>query len=374
MPLRTSTSDTLPPLNVIFGESSSAMLRIRKQLDRIAQADFPVLIHGESGTGKDILARLFHQLSPWRSGPFVKINCPAIPDSLLESELFGYERGAFTGANTVKPGRVEMAHRGTLFLDEISEIGIGLQSKLLQLLQDGQFCRVGAQEDQKVEVRVICATNRQLEKEIERGNFRSDLFYRINVLNIHVPPLRQRPNDIPTLVNYFIDVNNDKYSASAPNISASTMRKLQAYSWPGNIRELENVIKRYIILGSNSVFDELPEQPTSANPAWALLIPPEVEQGSSVSLKKLAKELVRELEMQVIPKSLLAHGWNRKQTARALKISYRALLYKIRDFGLTPPAGSSPAASTPGPDSKEADEVEDLGDEALPVSPSARTP
>jgi two-component system response regulator AtoC len=370
MPLRTPTSDPLPPLNVIFGESSPAMLRIRKQLDRIAQADFPVLIHGESGTGKDILARLFHQLSPWRSGPFVKINCPAIPDSLLESELFGYERGAFTGANTVKPGRVEMAHRGTLFLDEISEIGIGLQSKLLQLLQDGQFCRVGAQEDQKVEVRVICATNRQLEKEIEKGNFRSDLFYRINVLNIHVPPLRQRPNDIPMLVNYFIELYNEKYSATAANLNPSTMRKLQAYSWPGNIRELENVVKRYIILGSKSVFDELPDQQSSANPALALLIPPEIAQGSSISLKKLARDLVRELEIQVIPKSLQAHGWNRKQTARALKISYRALLYKIRDFGLSPPADLSPSASPPEPDSDDVDEVEDVSEEALPVSPA----
>jgi two-component system response regulator AtoC len=259
-----------------------------------------------------------------------------------------------------------MAHRGTLFLDEISEIGIGLQSKLLQLLQDGQFCRVGAQEDQKVEVRVICATNRQLEKEIEKGSFRSDLFYRINVLNIHVPPLRQRPNDIPTLVNYFIDLYNDKYKASAANVSASTMRKLQAYSWPGNIRELENVIKRYIILKSNSVFDELPEQHESANPALALMIPPEVAQGASVSLKNLARELVRQLEIQVIPKSLLAHGWNRKQTARALKISYRALLYKIRDFGLSPPTESSPQASTPESDSEE---VEDVGEQAVPVNP-----
>jgi two-component system response regulator AtoC len=164
MALGTSSIDPLPPLNVIFGKSAS-MRGIREQLERISAANLPVLIHGESGTGKDVLARLFHKLSPWASGPFVKINCPAIPASLMESELFGYERGAFTGANTAKPGRVEMAHRGTLFLDEISELDLGLQSKLLQLLQDGQFCRIGAHEDKKVEVRVVCATNRKLEQE-----------------------------------------------------------------------------------------------------------------------------------------------------------------------------------------------------------------
>src|SRR5215831_18104740 len=224
------------PDDILFGRASS-MTETRSRAEKISHTNVPVMLSGEGGTGKEALARWIHAKSEYAGGEFVKVNCAAIPGTLLESELFGYEKGAFTGANTVKPGRVEMANRGTLFLDEISEIGIGLQSKLLQLLQDGQFSRVGAQEDQKVEVRVICATNRQLEKEIEKGNFRSDLFYRINVLNIHVPPLRQRPNDIPTLVNYFIELYNEKYNASAPNLDASTMRKLQAYSWPGNIRE-----------------------------------------------------------------------------------------------------------------------------------------
>src|SRR5438045_7014063 len=178
------------------------MQALRARLDRVAGANVPVLLHGESGTGKDIIARMVHGLSPWRTGPFVKVNCPAIPGTLLESELFGYEKGAFTGAFGAKPGRVEMAHRGTLFLDEISELDLSLQSKLLQLLQDGQFCRIGAQEDKKVEVRVVCATNRNLESEIEGGTFRQDLFYRINVVNLHLPPLRERRGHIQDLATY----------------------------------------------------------------------------------------------------------------------------------------------------------------------------
>src|SRR5271167_869981 len=172
-----------PPETVVFGKSE-AMLTLRARLDKVASANVPVLIQGESGTGKDIIARMIHALSPWKTGPFVKVNCPAIPGTLLESELFGYEKGAFTGAYGTKRGRVEMAHRGTLFLDEIAELDAVLQAKLLQLLQDGQFSRIGAEEDKKVEVRVVCATNRHLHGEIEHGNFRQDLFYRIAAMTI----------------------------------------------------------------------------------------------------------------------------------------------------------------------------------------------
>src|SRR5947207_5725277 len=242
----------VPPESVVFGHSE-AMQALRSRLDKVAAANVPVLIHGESGTGKDIIARLVHGLSPWKSGPFVKVNCPAIPGTLLESELFGYERGAFTGAYGSKPGRVEMAHRGTLFLDEISELDLALQSKLLQLLQDGQFCRIGAQEDKKVEVRVVCATNRQLEVEIETGSFRQDLFYRINVVNLRMPPLRERRGDIEDLAMYFLDYYNRKYNCRARALSSDLMSALQKYHWPGNIRELENLIKRYVILGNEDV-------------------------------------------------------------------------------------------------------------------------
>src|SRR3981081_1409974 len=184
-----------PPEAIIFGRTD-AMHAVRDRLSKLAGANVPVLIEGESGTGKDIIARMVHTNSPWRTGPWVKVNCPAIPGTLLESELFGYEKGAFTGAYGMKPGRVEMAHRGTLFLDEISELDLGLQSKLLQLLQDGQFCRIGAQENKKVEVRVVCATNRKLEQEIESGTFRADLFYRINVVNLRMTAVRERDFDI----------------------------------------------------------------------------------------------------------------------------------------------------------------------------------
>src|ERR1700739_530131 len=208
-----------PPDAVVFGKSE-AMQSLRARMDKVASANVPVLINGESGTGKDIIARMIHGLSPWKTGPFVKVNCPAIPGTLLESELFGYEKGAFTGAFGSKPGRVELAHRGSLFLDEISELDLALQSKLLQLLQDGQFCRIGAQEDKKVEVRVVCATNRDLEEEIVNGAFRADLFYRINVVNLHMPALRERASDIPQLVSYFLEYYNRKFNARAVHPSA----------------------------------------------------------------------------------------------------------------------------------------------------------
>jgi len=317
----------MPPDTIVFGRSE-AMNGVRDRLAKLAGANVPVLIQGESGTGKDIIARMVHAASPWRTGPWVKVNCPAIPGTLLESELFGYEKGAFTGAYGVKPGRVEMAHRGTLFLDEISELDMALQSKLLQLLQDGQFCRIGAQEDKKVEVRVVCATNRKLEQEIENGTFRSDLFYRINVLNLHLPPLRERAGDIPDLVAYFLEHHNRKYNCRAKPLSSELMAVLRKYHWPGNIRELENLIKRYVILGNEDVIS------TDLAPRTADFFSTDIPVDGQISLKKLTRQCVRELERKVILKVLQNHHWNRKKAARALSISYRALLYKIRDAGL----------------------------------------
>ena len=316
-----------PPDTVVFGQSET-MQSLRSRLDRVAAANVPVLIHGESGTGKDIIARMVHALSPWKSGPFVKVNCPAIPGTLLESELFGYERGAFTGAYGSKPGRVEMAHRGTLFLDEISELDMPLQSKLLQLLQDGQFCRIGAQADKKVEVRIVCATNRKLEEEIENGTFRQDLFYRINVVNLYMPPLRERRTDIEGLSSYFLEHYNRKYNCKARPLSPELMDVLQKYHWPGNIRELENLIKRYVILGSEEVIS------TDLQPRDADLLTSEINFDGPISLKKLTRQATRALERKIILRVLHNHHWNRKKAARALSISYRALLYKIRDAGL----------------------------------------
>ena len=319
----------IPPEAIVFGRSE-AMQALRDRMDKVASANVPVLIQGESGTGKDIIARMIHGLSPWKTGPFVKVNCPAIPGTLLESELFGYEKGAFTGAYGSKPGRVELAHRGTLFLDEISELDLALQSKLLQLLQDGQFCRIGAQEDKKVEVRVVCATNRRLEDEIESGTFRQDLYYRINVVNLRMPPLRERRGDIDDLVDYFLEYYNRKYNCRARSLSAELMSALQKYHWPGNIRELENLVKRYVILGNEDVIssDLVTREQEYFNPDLNLDGP--------ISLKKLTRQATRELERKVILKVLQANHWNRKEAARALSISYRALLYKIRDAGLPP--------------------------------------
>ena len=317
----------VPPDSIIFGRSE-AMRVMRERLEKVAAANVPVLIQGESGTGKDIIARLIHKLSPWRGGPYVKVNCPAIPGTLLESELFGYEKGAFTGAFGMKPGRVEMAHRGTLFLDEISELDPALQSKLLQLLQDGQFCRIGAQEDKKVEVRVVCASNRNLEQEIESGSFRQDLYYRINVVNLQLPSLRERREDIEELVNFFLETYNRKFNCRAKAMSAASMTKLKKYHWPGNIRELENVLKRYVILGSEDVVD------TELAPVELSLFTTDIAIDGPISLKKITRQAVHELERKIILKVLQMHHWNRKQAAKTLQISYRALLYKIRDAGL----------------------------------------
>ncbi len=319
----------IPPEAVVFGQTE-AMQALRSRLDRVATANVPVLIHGESGTGKDIIARMVHACSPWKTGPFVKVNCPAIPGTLLESELFGYERGAFTGAYGSKPGRVELAHRGTLFLDEISELDMSLQSKLLQLLQDGQFCRIGAQADKKVEVRVVCATNRKLEEEISAGNFRQDLFYRINVVNLYMPPLRERRADINALVSYFLEYYNRKYNCKARPFSQELMEVLQKYHWPGNIRELENLMKRYVILGSEDVIS------SDLQPRENDLLASDINLDGPISLKKLTRQATRQLERKIILKVLHNHHWNRKQAAKTLNISYRALLYKIRDAGLPP--------------------------------------
>ena len=274
---------------------------------------------------------MIHGLSPWRTGPFVKVNCPAIPGTLLESELFGYEKGAFTGAYGSKPGRVEAAHRGTLFLDEISELDLGLQSKLLQLLQDGQFCRIGAQEDKKVEVRVVCATNRVLEAEIESGTFRQDLFYRINVVNLQIRhPCVSARVIFPTWSPISSSTTTANTTAAPGLFSGDLMSALQKHHWPGNIRELENLIKRYVILGNEEVISS---DLVAHQQEYSVL---DINFDGPIALKTITRQATRELERKVILKVLQAHHWNRKQAARALSISYRALLYKIRDAGLPP--------------------------------------
>jgi two-component system, NtrC family, response regulator AtoC len=340
MPLLATSSNgsaiavQVPPESVIFGQTP-AMQDVRRRLERVAGANLSVLISGESGTGKDIVARLLHLYSPWSHGPFVKVNCPAIPGTLLESELFGYERGAFTGAYNPKPGRVELAHRGTLFLDEIAELDAMLQAKLLQLLQDGQFSRIGAQEDKKVEVRIVCSTNRELHAEIERGNFRSDLFYRIATMTIHLPPLRDRVVDLPVICDYLLQYYNEKLNGRALMLRPALMAKMQRYSWPGNVRQLENLIKRYVVMGTEDVILSELLQPNERDNVNNLML------DGPVSLKKLTRQAVRKLEARIILNALHANNWNRKKAARSLDISYRALLYKLKEVGIPQRRSSS---------------------------------
>jgi two-component system response regulator AtoC len=338
-------------VEVIFGRSE-AMAVVRQKVEKVAGTSVPVLIQGESGTGKEVFAKLIHRLSRWANGPFVQVNCAAIPGTLLESELFGFQRGAFTGAHANKPGRVELAHGGTLFLDEIAELDPSLQAKLLQLLQDGQFCRIGDQEDQQLEARVICATNRNLEQEIAAGNFRPDLFYRINVISIPLPPLRDRREDIPVMLDHFLARFSERFQRPAAPFSKAVVQLLQQRDWPGNIRELENCVARYVLLGSIETFrNELSER----QPLASSLI--EVAEDGSVPLKRIARQAIREVERNLILRVLQANNWNRRKAAEILNISYRALLYKIHQAGLPPkrprraPQAEPPALASPLPPS-----------------------
>jgi two-component system response regulator AtoC len=304
------------------------MQAVHRKIDRAAGLDVPILILGESGTGKEVLAHFIHSHSPWRNGPFVKVNCPAIPGTLLESELFGFQKGAFTGANAAKPGRMEMAQGGTLFMDEIAELDASLQAKLLHVLQDGHFTRIGDHEEKRMDARVICATNRRLHHEIETGNFRSDLFYRVNVISIQLPALRERREDIPYLVEYLRQQFNRRFQRDAAPLSKETVSLLQQRDWPGNVRELENCMARYVVLGSEEAFfAELPEK-APVNFVY------EPAEDGNIPLKRIAQQVTRRMEHDVILKVLQANHWNRRKAAEVLKISYRALLYKVRQAGL----------------------------------------
>ena len=333
---RDRSGDT-PPIGIIFGRSA-VMQTVRQKIEKVASSGVPILIQGESGTGKGLMARFVHNLSAADQTPFVKVNCAAIPGTLLESELFGFEKGAFTGAHSAKPGRVELANGGTLFLDGIDEIDMSLQAKLLQLLQDGQFSRIGGQEDRNVQLRVICATNRQLDREIALGRFRQDLYYRINVVSIQLPTLRARSEDICELASYFLEVHRIRHNISPKPLSVPVLRLMQKHPWPGNIRELENLIERYVILGSE---DAVSSELLSWEQTHAVSDAPTDGQ---IHLKKVTRQAVHDLERKIILSVLEANRWNRKRTATALKISYRALLYKIRRAGLPPKRGIHIAA------------------------------
>ena len=320
----------LPPLEIIFGKSR-AMVVVREMLERIADKTIPVLIQGESGTGKDIFAKLLHLSSDRASGAWVKVSCPAIPHALIESELFGYEKGAFTGAYTTKRGRVELAHRGTLFLDEVGGLDMTIQAKLLQLLQDGSFSRVGAGDSRQVNTRIVSANIGSLKQQVEDGTFRLDFFYRINAVTIDLPPLRHRPEDIPILVDYFLAIHSKLFEIDPKPISRDVQRMMQRYSWPGNIRQLENAIRSYILIGDEEALA------SELLPAESSRLVPEINLENPISLKEITKAATRNLEREIILKVLRANGWSRRKTARWLNISYRSLLYKLQESLAKPP-------------------------------------
>jgi len=322
----TEPIDLLPPDEIVFGQSA-LMREVRRRAEKTAGMNVPLLLDGPGGTGKEVLARWIHSRSPWRSGQFVKVNCAAIPGTLLESELFGYEKGAFTGAHTSKPGRVELAHNGTLFLDEIADLSLALQSKLLHFLQDGRFTRIGDESERAVETRLICTTNKGLEHEIESGRFRADLYYRINVVRIKLPRLIERREDIPILAEYFLNVFQKKFAKNAEPLGHETIQYLQNLEWPGNIRELSNGIARHVLIGAEA---SIAEEVTPKRASWRLSHP---ASENAVPLKSLSKEAIRAVERNAILEALRLNRWNRRKTAEALKISYRALIYKIRDAG-----------------------------------------
>ncbi len=316
-----------PPDMVLFGQSR-AMAEIRVRAEKICRTNIPILLCGEGGTGKEALARWIHANSDYGIGEFVKVNCAAIPGPLLESELFGYEKGAFTGANQSKPGRVEMAHRGTLFLDEIADLDLNLQSKLLHFLQDGTFSRIGDHEERKVDARLLCATNKDLDQETAAGRFRQDLFYRIHVFRLKLPALRERREDIPMLAEFFRKHYETQFGMKSEPFPPEMLEYLQNLNWNGNVRELSNGIARYVLIGPEANLME--EQPhKKKTPARNIS-----SDGGVVPLKHLAKEAIKEMERNVILEALRANQWNRRKTAQTLKISYRALIYKIQDAGL----------------------------------------
>lgn len=348
--------------------TSRHMGEVKMIIDQVAGTDATILIRGESGTGKELVARTIYECSNYvgeshAGKSFVTVLCPAIPEGLLESELFGHEKGSFTGAFRRSPGKFEVANHGTIFLDEIGDIPFGLQAKLLHVLQGGKFSRIGGGEV-KVDVRIIAATNKELERSVSEGTFREDLYYRLNVLAIYLPPLRARKDDIPLFVELFLKKYSDQFNKQCRRITRSTIQRLIDYNWPGNVRELENLIKRIVIIGDEEIV--LKQYMSEENGKMGLrsaadpvitsrplngdsLEAGEVQRGMSFQpLKMVAKEAQKKAEAEVILRALEWTRWNRKEAARLLKISYKALLYKIRQCNLEEQQGlAGPPAVTP---------------------------
>jgi transcriptional regulator with GAF, ATPase, and Fis domain len=352
-PLPASDQDVASPSLTDFlalVDSSPRMQALRDVVREVARTDATVLVRGESGVGKNLIARAIHAASVRRAGPFELVNCAALPGELLESELFGHEKGAFTGAYRRKPGRFEFAGSGTLCLDEIGEMSAGLQAKLLHVLQDLHFTRVGGRESIRADVRIIATTNRDLEVAMHEGQFREDLYYRLNVFEVHVPPLRERVEAIPALVETFLARFNHQYGRQV-DLPTETVQLMGTYDWPGNIRELENFVRRLVVLGDpRRAHQELterlrtlsrPSSPPAASSAPAPVlpvspVPPGAPLADMFDLKAIARRAAREAERKALLEVLERVRWNRTAAARILKVSYKTLLSKLTECGITP--------------------------------------
>jgi two-component system, NtrC family, response regulator AtoC len=316
--------------DVFFIAASPAMRKIRSQAALVANVDIPVLLLGESGTGKEVLGRLIHKLSPRAHRTFLKVNCAAVPADLLESELFGYEPGAFTGATHAKPGKFELCNKGTILLDEIGEMPPSLQAKLLHVLQDQQFSRLGSRNVIKVDVRILAATNINIPEALANKRLREDLYYRLNAFTLHLPPLRDRKEEIPILLKHSMTRMAERYARAPLPLTPALLQACQDHSWPGNLRELNNFLKRYLILGDeNLAMAELQPRDDGNGGGHA-----DSRANDAGGLKSVARTAKDEAEAQAITHALEQTNWNRKQAAALLQISYKALLYKIRQYGI----------------------------------------
>src|SRR5882762_2972773 len=321
--------------DVFFVAASPAMKKIRAQAALVANVDIPVLLLGESGTGKEVLGRLVHKLSPRAHRTFLKVNCAAVPADLLESELFGYEAGAFTGATHPKPGKFELCNRGTILLDEIGEMPPQLQAKLLHVLQDQQFSRLGSRTVIKVDVRILAATNINIPEALANKSLREDLYYRLNAFTLSLPPLRERKEEVPILLKHFMSRMSERYARAPLPLSPTMMAACLEYCWPGNLRELSNFIKRYLILGDETLAIAELNPKNDVNGGQHANADAKIggtTESSAGGLKSLARSAKDEAEAAAITQALDHTNWNRKQAAVLLKISYKALLYKIRQY------------------------------------------
>src|SRR5450755_2632454 len=321
--------------DVFFVAASPAMKKIRSQAALVANVEIPVLLLGESGTGKEVLARLIHKLSPRAHRTFLKVNCAAVPGDLLESELFGYEAGAFTGATHSKPGKFELCNKGTILLDEIGEMPALLQAKLLHVLQDQTFSRLGSRSVVKVDVRILAATNINIPEALANKRLREDLYYRLNAFTMSLPPLRDRKEEIPILLKHFMSRMSESYARPPLPLSGPLMEACLRHSWPGNLRELSNFIKRYLVLGDETLAaSELQPRPDGGGGMHVEGRGASAGAESTGGLKSLSRTAKDEAEAEAIARALEETNWNRKQAAVLLKISYKALLYKIRQYGI----------------------------------------